>query len=255
METGEPERVLSSLSKRWRASSSRRSETMSENVESQQALYEHQLQQQGDSQNQAVPQAPQGDSLWEFADIGFDTGKKLWFVQLFDSFNQNVGFYTAKTVVVNGGCGIQYQWKDVQGRAFWHVRERFDASEVEGFEIDMKGNLVINFKKNHGENDGQVPKSFSYLQYAYHLTTKETAQSLDRSPLGFVEFLSQSGEVVGRINNRWIIVEDAVRKTTGELPKIRIRVERKDIGSIVVSRSSVIISSRDGAPPERVEIK
>ncbi len=227
---------------------------MSENVESQQALYEHQLQQQGDSQNQAVGQPQQGESLWEFADIGFDTGKKLWFVQLFDSVNQNVGFYTAKNVLVNGGCGIQYQWKDMQGRAFWHVRERFQSSEVEGLHIDMKGNLVINFKKVHGEDDGHVPKNFAYLQYAYHLTTKETPQSVDRSPMGFVEFVDQKGEVIARLNNRWIIVEDVIRRTTGELPKIRIRVDRKDIGSIIDSRSSVIITSKDGNPTERVEV-
>jgi hypothetical protein len=227
---------------------------MSENVESQQALYEHQLQEQGTSQDQPVGQPPRGDSLWEFADLGFDTGKKLWFVQLFDSVNQNVGFYTAKTVVVNGGWAIQYQWKDMQGRPFWHVRERFQASEVEGLHVDMKGNLVINFKKNHGEEDGHVPKNFAYLQYAYHLTTKETPHSVDRCPMGFVEFLNQEGEVVGRVNNRWIIVEDVIRKTTGELPKIRIRVDRKDIGSIMVSRSSVVITSKDGSPTEHVEI-
>ena len=226
---------------------------MSQNVDPQQAVNEQQLQQQGISSDQPVAQAQQGDSLWEFADIGFDTGKKLWFVQLFDSVNQNVGFYTAKNVLVNGGCGIQYQWKDMNGRAFWHVRERFQSSEVEGLQIDMKGNLVINFKKIHGEDEGRIPKNFAYLQYAYHLTTKETPHSVDRSPMGFVEFVDQAGEVVMRLNNRWIIVEDVIRKTTGELPKIRIRVDRKDIGSITVSRSSFVITSKDGSPNEHVE--
>ena len=229
----------------------------------QQALLQQQLLQQqqqgivpgGAEQGIGSPQPQQGDSLWEFADIGFDTGKKLWFVQLFDSVNQNVGFYTAKNVTMNRGCAIQYQWKDMQGRPFWHVRERFQSTEVEGFQIDMKGNLIINFKKNHGEDDGHnIPKNFAYLQYAYHLTTKETPQSVDRSPMGFVEFLSQSGEILGRLNNRWIIVEDVNRKTAGELPKIRIRVDRKDIGSIIVSRSSVIIMSKDGHPSEQLEI-
>ena len=231
---------------------------MSQNFDAQQqAQYEQQIQQQqGIAPGQVIgsPQQQQGDSLWEFADIGFDTGKKLWFVQLFDSVNQNVGFYTAKNVMINSGCAIQYQWKDMQGRPFWHVRERFQSSEVEGFQIDMKGNLVINFKKNHGENDGQVPKNFAYLQYAYHLTTKETPQSIDRSPMGFIEFFDQDGEIIGRLNNRWIIVEDVNRRTTGELPKIRIRIERKDIGRIMVSRSSVIIMGKDGRPSELVDI-
>jgi len=217
----------------------------------QQGLYAQQ-QQQNIATAQAMQQQ-QGDSLWEFADVGFDTGKRLWFVQLFDSINQNVGFYTAKNVIINNGCAIQYQWKDLQARPFWHVRERFMASEVDGFQIDMKGNLVINFKRNHGEDDGQIPKNFASLQYAYHLTTKETPQSVDRSPMGFVEFLDQSGEVIGRLNNRWIIVEDVVRKTVGELPKIRIRVERKDIGNVIATRSSVIIMSKEGTPCQLFE--
>ena len=253
---------------------------MSQNFEAQlqqqqAALYEQQqalLQQQQQQQQQALLQqqqqqqqgiipgqvaSQQGDSLWEFADIGYDTGKRLWFVQLFDSINQNVGFYTAKNVVMNRGCAIQYQWKDMQARPFWHVRERFLSSEVEGFQIDMKGNLVINFKKDHGDEENNatsVPKNFSYLQYAYHLTTKETPQSVDRSPMGFVEFCNQQGEVISRLNNRWIIVEDVNRRTAGELPKIRIRIDRKDIGKIIVSRSSIIIMSKDGRPSEQVEI-
>jgi hypothetical protein len=182
-------------------------------------------------------------ALWEFADVGFDTGKKLWFVQLFDSVNQNVGFYTAKNVTINGGCGIQYQWKDTQGRPFWHVRERFLASEVEGFQIDVKGNLSIYFRrssKNIDFND-DVPKKFAYLQYAYHLTTKETAQSFDQAPMGFVEFCNENGEILARLNNKWIISEDVQRKTVGELPRIRVRVDEQDIGKIIVTRSSVVI--------------
>ena len=228
---------------------------MSQNLESQ-FQSQQALQQQGVGGAQAVGVVPpqQGDVLWEFADIGYDTGKKLWFVQLFDSVNQNVGFYTAKNITMNNGCAIQYQWKDMQGRPFWHVRERFQSSEVEGFQIDMKGNLIINFKRNHGEEDSSVPKNFAYLQYAYHLTTKETPQSVDRSPMGFVEFCNQAGDVLGRLNNRWIIIEDVNRRTTGELPKIRIRVDRKDIGRIIVSRSSVIIMSKEGRPSQQLDV-
>lgn len=197
---------------------------------------------------------PQGDTLWEFADIGFDTMKRLWFLQLFDSVNANVGFYTAKNVMMTGGCAIQYQWKDLQARPFWHVRERFLASEVDGFQIDMKGNLIINFKRATRDEiasraDDQPPKNFAYMQYAYHLTTKETGTEIDRAPMGFVEFCSESGEVIKRLNNKWIIIEGVPRKTTGELPKIRIRVDRKDIDRVLVTRSSIVIMGRE-APAE-----
>ena len=208
--------------------------------------------QQGGIPNQGVgqPMPPQGDNLWEFADIGFDTMKRLWFLQLFDSVNANVGFYTAKNVLMTGGCAIQYQWKDLQARPFWHVRERFLASEVDGFQIDMKGNLIINFKKSsHEDNvakaDDQAPKNFAYMQYAYHLTTKETGAEIDRAPMGFVEFCSESGEIIKRLNNRWIVIEGVPRKTAGELPKIRIRVDRKDIDRVLVTRSTVIIMGKD----------
>jgi hypothetical protein len=198
--------------------------------------------------------SPVEQALWEFADLGFDTGKKLWFVQLFDSVNQNVGFYTAKNVAINGGCGIQYQWKDTQGRPFWHVRERFLASEVEGFQIDVKGNLLINFKLGSNRRsidiDEDIPKSFAYLQYAYHLTTKETAQSFDQAPMGFVEFCNENGDIISRLNNKWIIAEDIPRRTIGELPKIRIRIEHKDIGKFIVSRSSVIVVGKNGRGSE-----
>ena len=231
---------------------------MSQNVEEQQ-LQQQDVQQQNPVGSQSVGSiAPQAnEALWEFADVGFDTTKKLWFVQLFDSTNQNVGFYTARNVMISNGCAIQYQWKDTQGRPFWHVRERFQSSEVEGFQIDMKGNLIINFRKDHGDDgngSSHIPKDFAYLQYAYHLTTKETPHSLDRSPMGFVEFCNEAGEVLSRINNKWVIVEDANRRTTGELPKIRIRIDRKDIGRIIISRSSAIIMSRNGAPSEQLEI-
>jgi len=186
-------------------------------------------------------------SLWEFADIGFDTQKKLWFVQLFDSVNANVGFYTAKNIIMMGGCAIQYQWKDMQGRPFWHVRERFLASEVEGFHIDMRGNLVVNFKKNNGAETADaedVPSMYSFLQYAYHLTSKETPAASDMAPMGFVEFCNENGTVLKRLNNKWIIVEDANRKTVGEFPKVRIRIDFKDITRIVVTRSAVVITGK-----------
>lgn len=205
--------------------------------------------QQQQQQGEMAP--PQSDTLWEFADIGFDTQKKLWFLQLFDSVNANVGFYTAKTVIMMGGCASQYEWKDQQARPFWHVRERFLSNEVEGFNIDMKGNLVINFGKKSGEGASpqktvveEIPKNFSYLQYAYHLTTKETAVSHDLAPMGFIEFCNEKGEIIGRLNNRWIVVEDVKRRTSGEFPKVRLRIDSKEIGKITATRSAVIIEGK-----------
>jgi len=187
-------------------------------------------------------------TLWEFADLGFDTQKKLWSVQLFDSLNANVGYYTAKKVILNGGCAIQYQWKDAQGSPAWHVRERFLATEVESFQIDVEGNLAIEFKKRttttnnrvESEKDA-VPPGFKYLVYAYHLRSKES----HIAPMGFVEFYDEANHLIRRINNKWIIVEDVPRKTIGEFPGLRISVEGKDIEKINVTRSSIVIIGRE----------
>ena len=192
--------------------------------------------------NQSVPlRAPTGSSagadkmLWEFADLGFDTSKKIWFLQLSDTRNRNVGMYYAREVVLNGGSGIQYQWKDTQDNTFWHVRERFFSDELDGFTLDSRAHLTINFRGEKPSTES-IPENYAYLQYAYHLFPDKGP-----APKGFVEFCNERGQVVRTLDNKWIVVEDLCRKTTGELPKIRLRVQKRDISHVVVTKSTVII--------------
>ncbi len=193
---------------------------------------------QTQSKGKSTAPAQSTGMFWEFADLGFDTGKKLWFVQFYDETNKSVGSYFARTITINKGSAAQYQWKDTQGRPFWHVRERFFADDVEGFSVDPSGNVAVTFKDAPQREAGAVPEDFAYLTYAYHLSNKEDNQ---RAPMGFVEFYSSGGDLLGRINNRWIIVEDVGRKTTGEYPKIRLRMERKDVKNIVVTKTAIIL--------------
>jgi hypothetical protein len=187
----------------------------------------------------AAPSTPQvSPTFWEFADLGFDTGKKLWFIQFYDEANKSVGSYFARNITISKGSAAQYQWKDTQGRVFWHVRERFFAREVEGFMISPSGNVTITFKAGADTDAGAVPEEFAYLTYAYHLSNKEESE---RAPMGFVEFFNAKGDLLRRVENRWIIIEDASRKTTGEYPKIRLRMERKDVKNIIVTRSAIIL--------------
>lgn len=176
--------------------------------------------------------------FWEFADLGFDTGKKLWFIQFYDETNRSVGSYFAKSINITKGSAAQYEWKDSQGRAFWHVRERFFAKDVEGFTVSPSGSISIAFKTGTAGNPGAVPEDFAYITYAYHLSNKDENA---KAPMGFVEFYNGAGDLVRRIDNRWIVVEDASRRTTGEYPKIRLRMERKDIANIIVTRSVVVL--------------
>lgn len=192
---------------------------------------------------------------WEVGHLGFDTDKRLWFVQLYNEANQSVGTYMAKNVTLKKGNADQYEWKDMQGRPFWHVRERFFTEQIENIGIDPTGtNLTIYFKEDQELPLGtpkqpltqDVPVEFSYLLYAFHLSNKEIAVG-NKAPYGFVEFYDVSGNIVHVINNHWLIVEGIDRKSVGEYPKIRLRVERKDVARIVVTRTAVIIQGKDPA--------
>lgn len=171
---------------------------------------------------------------FEFADIGYDTQQNLWFVQMFNETNQNVGFHTAKKIELSG-CAVQCSWKDTQARPFWHVRERFTSKEVKGFSSDVDGNLKIEFEKS--ESNNSYPENYSYVQYAYHLTS----QAQNQASYGFVEFCDADGKILYTLNNRLIIVEDAKRLTIGSLPKIRIKVLKEDIEKLIVTKTAVVI--------------
>src|SRR5579872_6726118 len=83
---------------------------------------------------------------WEFADVGYDTQKRLWFLQLFNEANQSVGVLHSKGIELVNGTAIQQQWKDVAGRPFWHVRERIFAFEPANFSINDSGTLKVRFE-------------------------------------------------------------------------------------------------------------
>ena len=195
----------------------------------------------GPAQSTSSGQVQLSDMFWEFADLGFDTGKKLWFIQFYDETNKSVGSYFARNITLSGGSAAQYEWKDAQGRAFWHVRERFFASEVQSFTISPSGSISVEFKPGTETKADTVPEDFAYITYAYHLSNKEG----QRAPMGFVEFFNSHGDLVRKISNRWIIVEDIGRKTSGEYPKIRLRIDRKDIRKIVVTRTAIVIQGND----------
>jgi hypothetical protein len=185
--------------------------------------------------------------FWEFADLGFDTGKNLWFIQFYNGTNENVGTYFAKSLSLDGGRAAQYQWKDAQGGPFWHVRERFFATEIEKFSIDPAGGAIkLNFRYEAAEDDRTVPTEFAYILYAFHLSSKDGG----RAPMGFVEFYDSRGGLIQRIDNRWIIIEGLHRKTSGEFPQIRLRVEGKDVAEITVTQTAIVIQGKPPREPD-----
>lgn len=187
------------------------------------------------------PEGDQSKNFWEFADVGFDTGKRLWFIQFYNEKNEGAGTYFARSISLKNGNASQYQWKDAEGRAFWHVRERFFADQIESFSIDSTGfSISITFKRDKRPNGGNssIPLDFEYLLYAFHLTNKDGG----RAPMSFVEFYDSKGKLNKRLDNRWIIIEGASRSTFGVYPKISLRIDRANIEGITVTNSAVIIS-------------
>lgn len=165
---------------------------------------------------------------WLWADIGFDTAKKLWFVNLFN-YGGGTQSFVARNIIMKNGYGAQYQWPDGPN-AIWHVRERVFAADVKTINYDEKGNLVVDSVRVEAVED-EIPQDYAYLTYAYSLKTSK----------GFVEFYSANNKLLWRINEKWIIVEDLNRKTLGEYPHIRIRVEKTDIRKIVATKTAIII--------------
>jgi hypothetical protein len=166
---------------------------------------------------------------WLWANLGFDTTKKLWFVDL-HNHKGTVQTYIAKNVILKDGYGTQYQWANRGPHAFWHVRERFFASDVKHINYDDSGNLVVESIRIESLSE-EIPAGYSYLCYAFSRKTSR----------GFLEFFDADNRLLKRVNEMWIIVEDVTRKTIGEYPNIRIRVERESIRKIIFTKTAAII--------------
>lgn len=179
------------------------------------------------------------EALWEFGDIGFDTARKLWFIQLTDKLNQVINTRHARSIVASGGIASQYQWKDTDGRAFWHVRERFYARDIKAISETPEGALHIQFRDSSTPETPKPPDKFAYLLYAYHLTDKIPSDS--KAPMGFIEFFDEGDQLLARLDKKWIILEGVTHKTTGEYPGIRMRTEREDLAEVLVTSSCVVL--------------
>jgi hypothetical protein len=109
------------------------------------------------------------------------------------------------------------------------------------------GAITLIFRDEDASESGKdIPEDFSYLLYAYHLTSKERG----RAPMGFVEFYDSEGSSVGRVDNRWIIIEGVNRRTVGEYPALRIRAERADIAEMTVTQTAIILEGKSATAHE-----
>lgn len=103
-----------------------------------------------------------------------------------------------------------------------------------------------------------MPSEYRYIHYAFHLSSKEIAVG-NKAPLGFVEFYGVTGKRTHAINNRRVLTEGIDRKSVGVYPHIRLRIERKDRGRILTTRTAdnpgqAVFAVRPNAPgPARAQ--
>ena len=66
----------------------------------------------------------------------------------------------------------------------------------------------------------------------------------NKPPLGFLEFYTANDKLVKRLNNRWILIEDLDRRSVGEYPSIRLRIDKEDVHRIITTRTSVVVQGK-----------
>jgi hypothetical protein len=174
---------------------------------------------------------------WMFANVGFDTGRRLWMIEFYGPQGQWLGTTHAIAVEIVGGRAKQFEWHDEQGQ-FWHVRERIYPEGLVQIEQEpttdpllRPGRIKLMYERLPSSD--YQPSGWAAIEYAYDLKTSR----------GFVEFLDGNGTLLARLADRWIVAEDVRRTTVGEYPHIRIHVEAVDC-AVHASASVIVIAPR-----------
>jgi hypothetical protein len=180
------------------------------------------------------PSNPQ-PRMWEWADLGFNTKSKVWFLELFNHSGL-IEAYQASDIMLRSGSAVQYQWPQKGERPMWHVRERLSARDVTDIEYDdyeEEGTLVVRAAVKAASRE-EIPEGFDSITYAYSLADAR----------GFVEFRDAHGAVLKKIEGRWIAVENLTHRTVGTYPDIRLSARKEDIGRIVLTDNCMIIEGK-----------
>jgi hypothetical protein len=174
---------------------------------------------------------------WIFADIGFDTNLRLWMIEFYGPQRQLIRVVHTVGVSVKGGEAKQIEWHDNQGGEYYHIRERIYAENLSSMlqessadPLGHPGKIIVTYDSAYEAL--YVPDGYASLRYAYDLKTGK----------GFVEFFDVDGILLSKFTDKWIMVENVLRSTVGEYPKIRFLVRKEDITSITVTASAVVIA-------------
>jgi hypothetical protein len=165
---------------------------------------------------------------WSFADVGYDTSRKLWFIAFQRADGHGVATVYGPRMILKGVTGYQYEWPTEKGEG-WHVRERVFSGQLDRLLQDEQGTLTV-LGHGPGHADSSAPTEFDYLEFAWHL----------KSGVGFIDFF-KDGVAFSRLEKRSLTVESLNHETTGTYPAIRLRAQRADVREIVLTRTCAII--------------
>jgi hypothetical protein len=179
---------------------------------------------------------------WLFANIGFDTNVKVWFIDFIGQNGKLLSRIFGPEVVVVGGNAKQIEWYDEGEGPFYHIRERIYPDglisirqEASDDPVHMPGKITITYKEITEEHDDGVPTipdTWETVRYAYDV----------KSSRGFAEFLDADGKLLCKITDRWILVEGLTRRTIGEFPNIRLEAKRQDVSRVVLTDTILVLS-------------
>lgn len=186
------------------------------------------------------------DADWTYADLGFDTGVKLWFIDFYNAAGVIIHRLFSIEVVIGGGSAKQVEWRDQATGNFYHVRERIYprslislVTEASSNPLKAPGRIVITYTPESKEVNAKIPDEYAYLCYAY---------DVKGSARGFVEFYDDSGDMLASHGDRWIIVNGVKRRTLyrpeAEKDLIRIMVRKEDIGYVAIAEDVILISGK-----------
>jgi hypothetical protein len=184
-------------------------------------------------------------ALWEYADVGFDTGRKLWVLQFNDAKGNGAGNMPGRAIELRDITSFQAAWPDngvlpdgsYNPTNFWHIRQRILAEHVAS--VYLEGERVVVQGVRGQEADGEAPyvpgEDVDAVQFAYSRSTSK----------GLVELVRADGSIKEeRLQGRWIFTENLTMRTVGEFPNIRLRAQRDSLAGLVLTGTTCTIVGR-----------
>jgi hypothetical protein len=174
---------------------------------------------------------------WTYMDLGFDTVKLMWILQLHNSKGEGISQMMGKQIELRNTTTFQYEWPDnnlESKKDFWHIRQRTLSENVSKITMDSNDNIIvegISKKEAISEQPIVIDDGAVALHMAYSLVNSK----------GFIELIDTDGKVIKTLKDKWLITENLTQKTIGTYPYIRLRSEKEDVYGMIVTGTTCVI--------------